>query len=413
MLRRPPSTTPIRVLALASALTAGGLSIERVSAQVNAQPASDSAAPTAPKAVVGMGTKAPALMGKFIKGEPVTEWEPGKVYVMEFWATWCGPCKAAIPHLNELHAKYESKGVIIIGQSVWEQSPENAPKFVTEMGDKMAYRIAVDHRDGEPEGSRGVMARTWLGAAGISGIPSTWVVKDGKVIWIGHPRDLSGTLLESMLDGSYDAQLAKKQLDEKAALQERTRKANQDFWDAVNDKNPVAIESAIANLKEVFGDRPGAAETLRGMRIRADVVLGNYDKALAAATSGFDKAQTPREKFNVRMRAAHELLIPDPTDPKLLKEISAIVDSMEIPPDPELARAGYLKLKYRAWVAILSGDRDTAVKLQEEVVAAMPETPLKPVEVRALSLYREGKPPSLMPKHSRERKAPATRPASN
>ena len=53
-----------------------------------------------------VGDKAPPLgKGQWVKGEPVKEFESGKVYVIENWATWCGPCIAAIPHVTEIQKK--------------------------------------------------------------------------------------------------------------------------------------------------------------------------------------------------------------------------------------------------------------------------------------------------------------------
>src|SRR5437764_4651078 len=69
-----------------------------------------------------VGDPAPKLqMGKWIQGEPVTEFKPGKAYLVEFWATWCGPCRVSIPHLNELHNKYKDQGLVVIGQDCFER----------------------------------------------------------------------------------------------------------------------------------------------------------------------------------------------------------------------------------------------------------------------------------------------------
>ena len=93
-------------------------------------------------AELGVGNPAPALkVAKWAKGKPVAKFEPGKVYVVEFWATWCGPCKQSIPHLTELAKKFKDK-VTFTGVSVWENqdnSKSNAyvakvEKFVKDMG---------------------------------------------------------------------------------------------------------------------------------------------------------------------------------------------------------------------------------------------------------------------------------------
>ncbi|MFI5379556.1 MAG: TlpA family protein disulfide reductase [Tepidisphaerales bacterium] len=63
-----------------------------------------------------LGKPAPELaMSDWINGEVKTEAMKRKIVVVDFWATWCGPCKAAIPHNNEIAKKYADQGVLVIG----------------------------------------------------------------------------------------------------------------------------------------------------------------------------------------------------------------------------------------------------------------------------------------------------------
>src|SRR5262245_29820133 len=71
--------------------------------------------------ILNIGDAAPALtVSSWVKGDKVEKFEPRKTYVVEFWATWCGPCKRNIPHLTELMHQYKDQGVQIIGVDIWE-----------------------------------------------------------------------------------------------------------------------------------------------------------------------------------------------------------------------------------------------------------------------------------------------------
>src|SRR5688572_31071660 len=126
-------------------------------------------------ATLKAGDPAPPLaVSKWVKGEPVKQLEKGKVYVIECWATWCGPCIQAIPHVTELQKKYKDKDLIVIGMNVWENDVAAVEPFVKKMGAKMDYRVATDL---VPEGAEsGKMADTWMKAAGRNGIPCSFIV---------------------------------------------------------------------------------------------------------------------------------------------------------------------------------------------------------------------------------------------
>src|SRR5262252_8981907 len=129
-----------------------------------------SALALAADATLKVGDPAPKLQtGKWVQGDPVKEFEKDKAYIVEFWATWCGPCKVSIPHLNEIYTKFKDKDLIVVGQDCWERDDKLVEPFVKEMGEKMTYRVVMDDKSQE---KKGVMAITWMDAAGRNGIPS-------------------------------------------------------------------------------------------------------------------------------------------------------------------------------------------------------------------------------------------------
>lgn len=193
-----------------------------------------------------MGDAAPELkLGRFYKGGPVTL-EADKTYIVECWATWCGPCVAAFPHLSELADEFKDK-ITVVGVNVWErQKPDAVKAFVDKQGDKMKYNVAED----------GNVATDWLKAAGKNGIPCAFVVSKGKVMWIGHPGQLNKELLQSVLDGKLDiAALAKAEEAQQAA-------GNYFMKNVVPSLRKNDFAGAIAKLEDMKKEFPGEAKTI-------------------------------------------------------------------------------------------------------------------------------------------------------
>ncbi len=143
-----------------------------------------------------VGSAAPGLdVKKWFNGDAATI-QQGKTYVVEFWATWCGPCKKSIPHLNAMHKKFADKGLIIIGVS--DEGPETVSGFLTQQGDRMSYLVAAD-RDKNT-------SRAWMQAAGKNGIPCAFVVdRNSKIVYIGHPLESEFERVVTLtLSGRYD-----------------------------------------------------------------------------------------------------------------------------------------------------------------------------------------------------------------
>jgi len=166
-----------------------------------------------------VGDDAPALsISEWVKGEPVTRFEPGKIYVVEFWATWCGPCIAGMPHLSKLQEQYKDQ-VTIIGVNIWDD-PANVAPFMEKTGnERMRYTVAIEQKiEGENPRRSGEMNNAWMVPAERRGIPSAFVVdQKGKIAFVGHPMWLD-IPLEGLVKGDWDAREGMKKVAEAEGL---------------------------------------------------------------------------------------------------------------------------------------------------------------------------------------------------
>jgi thiol-disulfide isomerase/thioredoxin len=93
----------------------------------------------------------------------------GKVVILDFWATWCVPCREEIPHFVELQKQYGNKGLTIIGVSLDEQGPEVVKKFVKRFG--VNYPIVIGNE------------KVVEAYGGIYAIPTTFVIdRQGRIV---------------------------------------------------------------------------------------------------------------------------------------------------------------------------------------------------------------------------------------
>jgi thiol-disulfide isomerase/thioredoxin len=235
-------------------------------------------APVASADELSVGDKAPPLsVDKWVKGEPVEGFEPGKTYVVEFWATWCGPCRVSIPHLTELQKKYKDKASFI-GVSVWEDDPSGVEPFVKDMGEKMDYRVATDKIPAGKSANDGAMAQAWMQSAGENGIPTAFIVTNGRIAWIGHPMSMDEPL-EKVVSGDWDI--------EKAASERKAAKAREKKVSALIGKlqNAGSAKEAAALLPEIeslMAEDEQLAEQLGMLRFNL-LLASNPDKAAAYA----------------------------------------------------------------------------------------------------------------------------------
>lgn len=141
-----------------------------------------------------VGDIAPDLaVSQWLTGAPVVQFDEGKTYVVEFWASWCGPCAKVMPHITELQAAYPD--MTFISVAVWEENSEAPAEFIKHLQPLLKHRVAIDQPVPDSDDNSGRMATQWLRAAGEGGIPTAFLVNTQRVIvWIGHPAELKDIL---------------------------------------------------------------------------------------------------------------------------------------------------------------------------------------------------------------------------
>jgi thiol-disulfide isomerase/thioredoxin len=287
---------------------------------------------------LGIGDPAPKLEVKeFVKGDPVKALEKGKVYVVEFWATWCGPCRTSIPHITELQKKH--KDVTVIGVSVSEQDFGKVKPFVEDMGDKMDYRVAIDAVPEGKDAQDGAMSKNWMGAAEQNGIPTAFIVNgDGVIAWIGHPMRMDQPLAD-IVAGSWDVKAQAIKAKEEKARQQKLRAIAGKLRKAQQSGDPKEV---LAVVDDVLKDDPKMEATLGGIKFNALVGLGDAATAAEYGRALIDGAY--KDNAQQLNELAWDLVDPDATKDKK--------------PDPKLARVA---LAAAAKAVALTGDKDAGI----------------------------------------------------
>lgn len=204
---------------------------------------------------LNIGDPAPLLrVCAWIKGTPFQKFEKGNVYVVEFWATWCKPCIAAMPHLSALARKYKGR-VNIIGVSIYEKKTTSIVKikaFVDSMGQRMDFNVAAEDSN--------FMETGWFDASGEQGIPKSFVVDaEGRVAWIGYPKELD-EVLPKIVNSIWDIKeaLANRTLNKHLAeLDDSARKElNGYVGDAYKQDYIGKPDSALLMINEIIRKEP-------------------------------------------------------------------------------------------------------------------------------------------------------------
>ncbi|MCK1745234.1 TlpA family protein disulfide reductase [Bradyrhizobium sp. 139] len=223
----------------------------------------ESASQVGAEKVLRVGSPAPSIkVEDWLRGQPVTKFEPGKVYIIEFCATWCGPCIASMLNLVILQSKYRSNGVEVVGIAAHEQASTadearaSLDAWLTKSLPTLNFAIAFDYS--------GEMNKLWMDPSFSVGIPSSFVVdRDGRFAFIGHPTQLDNAL-PKILNGSWALSDEAKALDAERITTGRRRKRELSQKRALVEPIFARLEAAM-NSKDWAAALSGVEEALAAM----------------------------------------------------------------------------------------------------------------------------------------------------
>ena len=136
-----------------------------------------------------LGGAAPDFVLKGIDGKEVALSNfRGRMVLLEFWATWCPPCRATVPELTAIQEKYSGKGLVVLGVSLDEGAdlPAKLSSFSKEF--KINYRLLIGNEETE---------RVY----NVRSIPMTFLIdRQGKVVasYVGYVDNLAAVVSEQM-----------------------------------------------------------------------------------------------------------------------------------------------------------------------------------------------------------------------
>ncbi len=129
--------------------------------------------------LLGRGTVAPDFTAYTPDNKPVKLSDfRGKVVLVDFWATWCGPCKMTMPHMEKIHQKFGARDLVVLGVCVWD-TRDKFMSWQTSPEVRTSYLKVFDRAGRAPDN----IAKKLYN---VSGIPTFYLVdQEGKIAYSG------------------------------------------------------------------------------------------------------------------------------------------------------------------------------------------------------------------------------------
>ncbi len=290
-------------------------------------------------AALDIGSPAPPLAGvTLVKGEPVKPLDSGSLSVVEFWATWCGPCLTTIPHLTAMQEAHPE--IQVIGLS--DEDVATVTSFVDDQGATMNYRVGI---------ADAATYRAWMD--GVQGIPHAVLVSgEGIVLWTGHPMGL-----ESVLTAALSGKLNVGHLKQVAA-------AEQDLEQALTGRSPD-LPRAKGVIAQIL-----ALDPVHERAIRLSIAIAKHESDAEAVRAVLAAVPVDRLSPMLANRLAWEQAIDSDLAYRHLDHALAFIGHAMQQEDDN---AAFIDTHARLLYAL--GLVDQAIAEQERAIAAEPGEP--------------------------------------
>ncbi|QDV22249.1 peroxiredoxin family protein [Aureliella helgolandensis] len=274
-----------------------------------------------------VGSTAPHIDAEFcfrkneVNSLKIEQYNRDTIYVVEFWATWCPPCIAAMPLMEDIQNEFADRGVQLISLS--NESREKLDEFLakevpgisgkTYLDIAEVYAIACD-----PDQS---VYKEYMAASGNFSIPKIFIIgKDGRVEWIGEHGGLRSTL-EEILTGRWDRAGFARKYEVKQDVSLAIRRMSEFRQKHAEDPDVVIaeIDKELAKIGPV--DEP-LIQILRGFRIQTLVNCGRFDEADRSIREGFTNASGNLEAVGILASILPQLPEIEKIDRKSIVELA-------------------------------------------------------------------------------------------
>jgi thiol-disulfide isomerase/thioredoxin len=350
-----------------------------------------------PATALNCGSKAPNLqVSEWIRNGPVQliEAKDSKALtVIDFWATWCPPCRQTIPLLLDIQAKYRERGVVVVGVS--REGKAVVEEFLKGFGD-INYAVGID--------DQGKTTAAYM--ADETSIPLAFLVDgEARVVWKGHPINLE-RVLARVLAGTFDAKTEEKIVKTRDKLQQAFQTANESEIEKTSEEllkldpeDVVAIQmrlfvfekknqfaQALKFLDERIAASPNFAPLLF---LKLDVLSKNDAEADVIRACANQVLERFRESPETMEGLARMLVFDFPFGlaPLDIAILAAETATKSLPDDVDpLRKTGCLETLAKAYSSV--GRMDKAIETQSRAFESAKGTPRKSEVERILEWYR-------------------------